>query len=426
MKSRGLLYVTFLLFIAVTFGMVSPAEAVFSPERWQKYCSIKQGDTASGYALVELPPRVYHLASLDLRDLRVVRLEGNKTEEVPYDIVSLSEPVSQKYSVTIINQGVSDTKSTATVFLGDKAGIHNYLEIRTPERDFIKEVTIEGSENKSDWVKLDSSGKIADVTASGEGFRKTGVTYSPTDYRYLRITLTGAGKVVSIDGVDILFKNEGPTSARQLPMTIVQRESSDKEKSNSIILTSGFDNLELHTLVFSIDSVNFSREIMVFASRDMNEWSLAGEGKLESLEVPGSKQSTLSLQVNSPGYRYLKVVIRNGDNPPLKILRVDARYSPDYILFPYDKEGSLRLYLSNTSAKVPEYDIASLSSKIMAGRPPVWSISDPQDNPLFKPEVKTTPESEKHAWLLPVIMALLVAVLGVFIVKSLPHVTKNQ
>lgn len=426
MRGRGLVFLTSFLAAAILAAIALPVEAAFTPDRWQKYSSISKGDTARGYALIELKPAIYHLASPDLSDLRVVRLENGKTEELPYDIVSYGQPGMQKFPVTVINRGVNKTKSTATVFLGKKSGLHNHLEIQTADRDFIKQVIIEGSDNKTDWVKLDSSGTIADVSASGDGFRRTGVKYSRTDYQFLRITLTGAGKPVSIDGVDILFTSEESKTERQIKMNIVSREIIEKDKSESIILTSGLKNLNLHSLKFSVDPVNFSRDITVFSSQDMKEWFFTGEGKLEMLSLPQSKQPRLSLPINSPGYRYLKVVIRNGDNPPLKISGINANFSPDYLLFPCDKPGSLRLYMSNRSAKAPEYDLVKLSPEIMATRPPVWSVSNPQDNPLFKVEPVKIPESEKHKWLLPGILAVLVAVLAIFIIKSLPHVTKNQ
>ncbi len=426
MKGSGPAFPIFLLALAIIAVVALPAEAAFIPDRWQKYSSINQGDIAKGYAMVELTPEIYHAASRDLRDLRMVWMDNGQMKALPYDIVSYEETAVKKHSVTVINKGINNAKSTATVFLGESTGLHNNLEIQTADRDFIKQVTIEGSNDKTDWVKLDSSGTIADVSASGDDFRRTGVTYSPNDYRYLRITLTGDGNPVSIDSVYILYRSEKAKPERQLSVNIVSRKIIEKDRSESIILTSGFNNLKLQSLSFSVDSVNFSRDIVIFGSHDMKEWVFIGEGKLELLKLPRSKQQSLSVPVNSPGYRYLKVVIKNRDNPPLKISGVAAKFIPEYLLFPCEKGGSFRLYLSNPAAKAPEYDLVKLSSEIMTTQPPLWTVSQLQNNPVYKMEPEKVPESEKHKWLLPGILAVLVAVLAIVIIKSLPHITKNQ
>ncbi|WP_418790292.1 DUF3999 family protein [Phosphitispora sp. TUW77] len=437
MKCRSLIFLNMILTAAILATtiystMAAPVEAAatasveaaFAPDMWQKYCLIEQGDTAKGYALIELTPAIYSLASSDLRDLRAAALKDGRIEELPYDVVSYGQTIVQKSPVAVINRGVNKTKSTATVFLGENAGLHNHLEIRTADKDFIKQAAIEGSDDGVDWVQLDSSGTIADVTAYGDGFRRTGVNYSQTNYRFLRITLTGAGDPVSIEGVDILFKNQQKAVERSIKLQVVSLKTIKKSKAESIILTSGFNNLKLHSLEFSVvEPADFSRDVSVFVSQDKENWVFAGEGKLEMLSLPQSKQPNLILPIDSQGYPYFEVLISNGDNPPLKISEVKGSYTPDYVLFPCQKKDSFRLYLSNKSANAPKYDLVNLSKKIMAASPPVWHITNPKDNPSYK--AAPVPESEQHNWLLPGILAIMAAALAFLIIKSLPHVMKR-
>lgn len=411
--------------ITVIFMVSVPANASVDTTRWQKYSLISAGDTEKGYALVELTPPIYHSSSPNLGDLRIVRLEGSKNEEVPYDIVDLNVPIQVARPGELINRGTQGSTTTATVFLG-KRQIHNHLVIHTTDTDFIKEVTIEGSDDRTNWIKLDSPGKIADFSNSGEGFSKRDLIYNPVDYPYIRVTLTGAGKPVKIDGVDILFETGGAKTERELLLKTERREYLPKEQSDVITVSSSYNNLLIDRLLFNIDCADFSRWVTVYGGNTTKEWFPVGEGKLESFKQSSYVKTEFSLPVNSQGYRYLKVVIRNGDSPPLKISSVRAVFTPRYLLFPYKKGGEYRIYLTNPVAKVPEYDIRGFSLKILETNPPIWTISDPKSNPHFKPAVKAIPESEKHKWLLPSVLALLVAGLAVIIMKVMPGVNKDQ
>lgn len=420
-----------LVFLPVFLSMVAlllvtaPVNASVDTGKWQKYSEITAEETEKGYALVELTPPVYHLASPHLNDLRIVHSAGGKTEEVPYDVVDLNVPVKVSRPGTLINRGSQGSTTTAAVNLGNRQ-LHNHLAIHTSDKDFIKDVTLEGSENGSSWVKLDTGGKIADFSSSGEIFRKKDVIYSPVDYPYIRVTLSGPGKPVKIDGIDILFETGGAKTERDIPLKVERRQFLQKEQSDAIFITTGYNNLHINRLVFKIDSVDFSRWVTVYGSNNNKDWYPVGEGKLEYLRQSGYLITEFPLAINSQGFRYFKVVIRNGDSTPLKISSVRGVFTPRYLLFPYKKGREYRLYMANPVAKEPEYDIRDFSSKILESAPPIWAISDPKSNPDFKPTTKTIPESEKHKWLLSSVLAVMVAGLAVIILRMMSGINKTK
>lgn len=417
-----------LVLVCVLLGIVTaPALAAFAVSQWQQFSEVVPGDTAKGYAMVELTGPLSEQAAGDLRDLRVVKTSGGNSTEVPYDVVNPPTRYQERtLSASVLNRGTMGKNSTATVDLGNSLMPHNRLRISTASRDFIKEVTLEGSQDRLTWTKIRNSGKIADFSATGQVFHQTEITYDPADYRYLRISLSaGTGDVVKIDGIDVLFTDK-PETEKYLPMKITGQQISTKDKSSIITMTGGFSKFPIEQLRFAVQDVNFSRPAAVFGSTDMKAWERVGEGTLASFKLANYTESQLTLPVASTSYRYLRVVIQNGDSAPVKVSEVRGLYYPRFILFPVEAGSSYRVYVNNGLAKAPNYDLASFSGRVLETNPPVWGLGAPQKNPEFKEIAPVTPESEKHKWLLPGVLAVLVAGLGLFIVRTLPKVMNEK
>lgn len=414
-----------LLLVLVTVWAV-PAAASFSVSQWQQFCDIIPGDTSKGYALVELTGPLCELAERDLKDLRVVKTGTGDLTEVPYDIVNPPERSRERsLSAAMINRGTAGENSTATVDLGSSRMSHNRLRINTAKRNFIKEVVLEGSQDRLTWIKVSNSGKIADFTSNGQIFHQTEITYDSADFRYLRVSLTGGtGDAVEIAGIDVLFNDYRPEAEKDLPMEITGQQVSPKDNSSIITMTGGFSKFPIDKLRFSTQDVNFSRPAAVFGSWDMQNWEKVGEGNLACFNLVNYTESRLTLPLTPTSYRYLRVIIQNGDSAPVKITGIRGLYYPRYILFPCETGSSYRVYVKNPSAQAPNYDLSSFSGRVMDTNPPVWGLAALQKNPDFK-ETAVVPESEKHKWLLPGILALLVAGLAFFIVRSLPKVMND-
>lgn len=406
----------------------SQAFASFNPEDWPRYCEVETGDTSKGYAMVEISGPLFDASGPDFHDVRVGQSDNAKTEEIPYDIVSKPYPAKETaLPASLLNRGSSGKNTTATVDLGQKVQPHNHLVISTTGRDFIKEVTLEGSDDRHTWVKIRNSGKIADFTSRGPAYRRTDVTYDTVDFRYLRVTLSGGtGEAVYIDGIEVLYTGEAESPEKSVDMKITGREVSAQDKTSTIIITGGFNHLPVHRVELAAASTNFSRPVTIYGSSNLKEWLPVGAGVLASLDLTGFKEAHLSLPVTAEGYRYLKIIMNDGDSPPVKITGVTGFFYPRYFLFPCQEGYNYGIYFGNVSAKAPSYDIADFSSKVLETNPPVWKLSSSKVNPLFKEKPKVVPESEKHKWLLPGILAVLVAGLAVVIIKSLPKVMKGD
>lgn len=403
-----------------------PVPAFFDIGRWPEYCQVEPGDASKEYALAELSGPVADAALDDLRDLRVVQDNGGSYGEVAYELVTRSNvPREVPVKSSLLDRGTTGKNSTATVYLGASVLTHNHLRINTGKSDFIKDVILEGSDDRLNWVKINNSGKIAAFTEAGQLYRQTDVTYDPAAYRYLRVTLTGGTKeTVDIDGIDV-FDDIRAADEKSVDMKIISKKVNAKVKDSIIVLTTGYRNFPVHRLELGISSVNFSRTAFVYGSEDQREWYPVGNGNLASFRLANYNESRLSLPVNSRAYRYLKVVIKNGDSAPLSINNARGYYYPRYILFPCQPGINYSLYFGNRAAAAPRYDLSEFAVKILETNPPVWRLSSPKPNPLYKAKPQSVPRSEQYKWLLPGIMAVLVAGLSVIIILAIPKVMKG-
>jgi len=419
--------VGFILVCALLGFVTAPALASFAMSQWQYFAEVTPGDTAKGYAMVELIGPLCEEAAADLRDLRVVKTGGGSLAEVPYDIVNPPARYKERsLSAVVLNRGTIGNNSTATVDLGSSTMPHNRLRINTASRNFIKEVTLEGSHDRETWVKINNSGKIADFNTAGQVFHQTKITYDSADFRYLRIELNkGSGDVVEIDGIDVLFDDNKPDAEKYLSIEITDRELSKGNSASIITMTGGFSKFPISKLRFVVEDVNFSRLAVVYGSSDMQTWERVGEGTLASFKLTNYTGSQLTIPLTPNSFRYLRVTVNNGDSAPLTISEVKGVYYPRFILFPVETGGTYRVYVNNSSAQAPSYDLAAFSKRVLDGNPPVWGLTAPQKNPEYK-DTTVVPESEKHKWLLPGVLALLVAGLALFIIRTIPKVMNDK
>jgi hypothetical protein len=77
------------------------------------------------------------------------------------------------------------------------------------------------------------------------------------------------------------------------------------------------------------------------------------------------------------------------------------------------------LYVGSQSAGMPRYDLSRLLTRPLQVRARIAKLSGIVENPLFgQAQLKPLAWTEKHKVLLWIIMGLVVAVLGAFILKS--------
>ena len=123
----------------------------------------------------------------------------------------------------------------------------------------------------------------------------------------------------------------------------------------------------------------------------------------------------------------LRITIRNYDDRPLTVTSASAKMIADNIVFAAKDDVPSALYVGAKSATKPQYDLARRLRRPLQVQARMAKLGDITDNPLFG---KTRPMpiawTEKHKVLLWIIMGVVVAVLGGFILKSFKSIQSKQ
>jgi hypothetical protein len=106
-------------------------------------------------------------------------------------------------------------------------------------------------------------------------------------------------------------------------------------------------------------------------------------------------------------YRYLRIRIENGDDEPLRDLRVTLWAYRDYILLAPGFAPPYRVLYGGPNAR-PDYDFARQEVR---GEPAVAKLGPESLNEAFEPPADTRPFAERHPAVITAALALAAAAL---------------
>ena len=374
-----------LTLVVLGWGIASLAHAEFLPQEWlfTKNIAIPEGvgkDTLIG---VELDSEVFGNAKKDLGDLRVV---DNNGVEVPY-VVRSETTKSQiiRYSPKMYN--LSYVTGNNTSFIVDFGGnvAHNEISILTSSRNFRKQVTISGSNDRTNWKTFVEGKEIYDYSMEFSA-RDTSVSYPESLYRYLQVQINDSGdKALSISGVSA--QRFEVTRAKKV---FYQPTVTQKEEGKQTIITAdiGQRGLETDTATLFISSQNFQRHVSVLSSDDNKNWSSIGSDILYSFQTSKMNSSKSTINYGSIKRRYIQFIIDNYDNQPLlienKIILEGYAHS---ILFLADANKTYGLYYGYENGYMPHYDFESVYQYFDENEIVRGTLDVQKPSPLFKAPV---------------------------------------
>ena len=114
----------------------------------------------------------------------------------------------------------------------------------------------------------------------------------------------------------------------------------------------GYRGVPVHELRFTSSTPAFDRPVNVYGSMDGRAFFVAGGGRL--YRFGETRETTLPLDSR---YRYLRIRIGNGDDEPLRDLRVTLRAYRDYILLAPGFAPPYRVLYGGPAVR-PDYDFA--------------------------------------------------------------------
>ncbi len=349
-------------------------------------------------------------SSDSLSDLRIYGAQGN---EVPYQMQTQSaSAASTQVAARMLQLG---TTAGSTTFVLDVSAVSEYnriaLEMET--RNFVAHATVEGMDD------------IHAKTATGLG---TYTLYDFTDerlgrnfelrlpdsrFRFLRIALSSEISTRDVKGASISFweeKSAGWSNIHAQPRI-------EREGKTTVIRWETSPKVPLDRVVFEVDGVNYSRTMWL---EDAKAFRIAS-GTLSRVKLQRKGRSVesenLELHVGGAHSGSYKLVIENGDDPPLAIRRVQPQFVARRIYFDPHGESALKLYYGDDRLSAPVYDY----SKLFVEQPDAVAaaLGDGAHNSAYTGRPDERPWSDRHPSVVWIALVVAVAALGALALRGM-------
>src|SRR5438876_4351295 len=314
--------------------------ATFS--EWQQRQSIEV--SAPGLVKVALPPATLDALRPSLEDLRLADSSGN---EVPFLI---QRPAPEPAPVRAAKSFKPVLRGAATVLdieTGTDVPI-NAVTLETPEREFIKAVRIEGSQDGqrftavADGVPIFRQSGASELTVRFPSGIWTRLRLTLDDQRSSPVAFTGA-RLHAADAV----------AAPSEPVTVAVKSRAEIDTDTRLVLDLGAANLTLASIDIETPEALFQREIEArvpeLAGEEIREVEMA-RGFIYALDAGKMAQVRktilpLDRQVRS---REIILVVRNLDSPPLAFSAIHASRRPVFLLFQARQTDQHFVYAGNS------------------------------------------------------------------------------
>jgi hypothetical protein len=358
---------------------------------------------------ITVPPSVFGAAEADLRDLRIIDSHGN---EVPYTIseragaetVRWQEAqiddygfVAQRYTQVVADAGVPSADYTA-------------LDISTPRTNFATTVDVFASDDRREWRTIRRGAPIFDYQADGLG-SNTRVRIPSSHSRFYRLHVREAGSAFPIDAVRLAEGSQRlPELTRYGDVRITRSQHGDES-----ILQADAKYAHLPVSFLRIDTATprFSRAVTLEASDDAVIWSDVDSGVVKRTPM-GEK---LSFSFDEVQARYWRVRIANGNDAPLRHVRIELWGMPRHVIFASTTGQSLRAVYGNPGAQAPVYDFAATHrASAIAAAVPVALGTAASNTGFVLPQ---RPWTERNGWVLSTALGLAILTVGALAVRTL-------
>ena len=365
----------------------APAAALdASSYRWERSLA-----AARGLAAFEPDGPMYEHAAVGFIDVRVLDARGRQVPWRPHSV----RGDQQLQAAEVLNSGKQGGAAVALLDFGPERVVRERIQLDVPLEPFVGRAEVAGSHDRRTFTRL-SSTAIYDVRGATRAVSTT-VVFPQSDFRYYRIRATGVKEIKGATAEAVAAT--GPPVPRPADIEVTQ-----EEKRTVIDADVRYRGLPVHELRFRSSTPAFDRPVNVYGSMDGKAYFVAGGGRL--YRFGETRETTLPLNSR---YRYLRIRIGNGDDEPLRDLRVTLLAYPDYIVLAPRFAPPYRVLYGGPAVR-PDYDFAEQPD--VRGTPAVAVLGPERRNDAFEPPADTRSFAEQHPRLIQVALALAAAALA--------------
>lgn len=441
----SLLGITLAMTGVFVFLIITPVHA--SQPREFQWTTPLTGKVSQGEpARVPLPATVITQLRPGFGDLRLFDREGKEVPYVVYEDLSPAKP-EKTLSLTVKEFVETESSDQFVVEKFQRSEKMDSLELLTSARDFRKNVRVEVSTDGQAWNPL-TDDAIFDYS-SRVSLRKTLISLPSTDAPFFRITISkdptptrDAGEV-QFQYRDLVFSSNGAHSttfrvdgfrghnggqqadSRIEDSRTLKDLSITQESPGTTCVNLGEVNLPLDRITFEVEDPYFFRLIEVQASVTGMADSFRPLVNGVIHRIPGAASGKLQLDVDIDHATFLRLLVRDGDNPPLTIKSVCLAWNQRVLYFHPRPEETYTLAFGNKNMELPIYDTGHLitnDAKALRAYPE-WSVGTVTENPGYSPSWGKAEREEFQGWVLNTLVAVILLGLGywgVTLLKQLP------
>jgi Protein of unknown function (DUF3999) len=386
-----------------------------SPWRtWHYSRSIQTTDT-SGPVKLTIPPTLYSRLANGFADLRIVDDRGAEIPFLLYD-KNTRAAVETRHAVIRENSFVPGKYTQLVIDLGETTAFHNSLEVYTSETDFIDWVEIAASDDAKTWRIVNDRAPIASFRKENiAGSRR--VQYSDNNARFLRVEIFETSHQFPVSSVQIFFTREFREPLRVPLTSAFTIDSTAPANVTRWVADLGPGSFPISGVAIDTTQPQFFRIVHMQNSDDGKEWRDFCSGEVYRYQQ-GEKQAE-ALRVFSPEAwhrRYWRIEIVNGSDVPLANAKLSLLAIPYWVLF-YPQPGrTYRLIYGNSSAKLPQYDLARTFDYHAEPAAQVVTLGQ-QESTLNYQDPR--PFTERHPYLLWLALIVAIVVLAYTALRAL-------
>ena len=358
---------------------------------------------------------VWKHARPDLADLRLYSGET----EIPYSLVvggGGQERVPSE--VHVLQQSMVAGKTQFLIDMSNQPE-YDYVELDLDAENFVAHARAEGQNDPKGqrWTPLGDS-ILYDLSEQNLG-RNFRLRLPRATYKYLRATIDGAFELENARSVTAGMRYEQYVIWRDLSGSPKQQQK-DKD---TILTFDAPENASIDRVILAVKPTqpNFRREVEILDERGAG----LGSGEIDRIHIvrEGQKIDSKALNVDFSdknngwqGFKFIKVVIHNGDNPPLKLTDARLQQLERRLYFDASTRGQLTLYYGDEQLQPPAY---AYDNQLQPRKPAAAAQLGPETSNAAYTGRPEAPWSERHPVMLWIVIIAAVIVQGVVVFLSL-------
>jgi hypothetical protein len=405
---------------AALLAMMFLAEPSIPYFKYQRPVQAQPG----GQRYIAVDEQTWKNARRDLGDLRLY----SGQQEVPYALmVERGSRENDNKEVRVLQQSVVGGKTQFMIDMTDVAE-YDHIDLRLATKNFVAHARVEGHDDLhgKDWALL---GESILYDLSKENLGGNSVLRLPlSTYKYLRVTIDGPLKPADIVGASSEFRQEqkavwrdvgGAPTVTELPASAARGDSSRIGRKGTELTFAVPENVPVNRVTFDIDPAqpNFRRSVQVEGDKD----DYIGSGEISRVHMVRQAQKIdtddYDVSFSAVGHKEIKVIIDNGDDPPLKIKSARLQQLEHRLYFDAPASGPLTLYYGDEKLDPPVYDYAKLF--LLAKDAAPAQLGAEQANAAYTGRPDERPWTEKHPAVLWIAIVAAVLILGAIALRSM-------